>query len=508
MSMPAEIFTSGIALDELLRGLADAPAIVPDGISTDSRTLKKGDVFLACQGATSHGIEFLDQAIAADVAAVVWDSATAVDVDPRLIPIPAIPVEGLAGYIGTIANRWFDTPSRSVRIAAVTGTNGKTTVAYLIAKCLHLLDRKCGYIGTLGSGVDEITGAGGMTTPACVELNTFLAGFREHNVSHAAIEVSSHALEQKRVDGVYFDAAIFTNLSRDHIDYHGDMQAYGEVKARLFLDNDINNRIICIDTEFGMQLAARCSSNVVSVSTKPGRESNDMPFVAVRSAVTNAAGSKIALESSWGPAEIHLQLPGEFNVTNAAEVLALLLSWDIPLDEASAVLGQVSAPPGRMELVKPGQHDQLPAVYIDYSHTPASLDAALSALRSHCKGSLWCVFGCGGDRDRGKRPLMGKITMHLADHAIVTNDNPRSEAPAQIIADITKGMGTDAIVIEDRRAAIAHAVSAAGSDDIVLIAGKGHENYQIIGEQRDVFSDLEIAEANLLTRLHEVETGK
>jgi UDP-N-acetylmuramoyl-L-alanyl-D-glutamate--2,6-diaminopimelate ligase len=508
MSMPAEIFTSGIALDELLRGLADAPAIVPDGISTDSRTLKKGDVFLACQGATSHGIEFLDQAIAADVAAVVWDSATAVDVDPRLIPIPAIPVEGLAGYIGTIANRWFDTPSRSVRIAAVTGTNGKTTVAYLIAKCLHLLDRKCGYIGTLGSGVDEITGAGGMTTPACVELNTFLAGFREHNVSHAAIEVSSHALEQKRVDGVYFDAAIFTNLSRDHIDYHGDMQAYGEVKARLFLDNDINYRIICIDTEFGMQLAARCSSNVVSVSTKPGRESNDIPFVAVRSVVTNAAGSKIALESSWGPAEIHLQLPGEFNVTNAAEVLALLLSWDIPLDEASAVLGQVSAPPGRMELVKPGQHDQLPAVYIDYSHTPASLEAALSALRSHCKGSLWCVFGCGGDRDRGKRPLMGKITMHLADHAIVTNDNPRSEAPAQIIADITKGMGTDAIVIEDRRAAIAHAVSAAGSDDIVLIAGKGHENYQIIGEQRDVFSDLEIAEANLLTRLHEVETGK
>ena len=504
MSMPAEIFTSGIGLDQLLRGMADAPAVIPGGISTDSRTLKKGDVFLACQGATSHGIEFLEQAIAAEVAAIVWDSATAIDIDPELIPIAAIPVEGLAGYIGTIANRWFDTPSRSVRIAAVTGTNGKTTVAYLIAKCLQLLDRKCGYIGTLGSGVDKITGAGGMTTPACVELNTTLAGFRDRNVQHAAIEVSSHALQQKRVDGLYFDAAIFTNLSRDHIDYHGDMQAYGEVKARLFLDNDINNRIVCIDSDFGMQLATRCSSNVVSVSTKLDRKSSSIPFVSVCDVVTDAAGSKISLESSWGPAEIHLQLPGEFNVANAAEVFALLLSWDIPLDDASAVLGQVTAPPGRMELVKPGQHQQLPAVYIDYSHTPASLDAALSALRLHCRGKLWCVFGCGGDRDRGKRPLMGKMVMRLADHAIVTNDNPRSEAPAQIIADITTGMGSDAVVIEDRRAAIAHAVSAAGNDDIVLIAGKGHENYQIIGEQRHVFSDLETAEANLLTRLHEV----
>ncbi len=508
MSMPAEILTSNTTLDQLLRGLGDAPAIVVSGISTDSRTLRKGDVFLACLGATSHGIEFLDQAIAAGVAAVVWDSATTDGVDPGLLPVPAIPVEGLAGHIGTIANRWFDTPSRSVRIAAVTGTNGKTTVAYLIAKCLQLLDQKCGYVGTLGSGIDEIEGAGGMTTPACVELNTLLAGFRDQGVRRAAIEVSSHALQQKRVDGMYFDAAIFTNLSRDHIDYHGDMQAYGEVKARLFLDNDISQRIICIDSDFGAELAARCSSNVIIVSTKFDRESNSIPFVFVRGVVANASGSKISIESSWGTAEIHLQLPGEFNVTNAAEVLALLLAWDVPLDEACSVLGKVTAPPGRMELVKPGQHNQLPAVYIDYSHTPASLDAALSALRAHCAGKLWCVFGCGGDRDRGKRPLMGEIAMRLTDHAIVTNDNPRSEPPAQIVADITKGMGSDAVVIEDRRAAIAHAVSSAASDDIVLIAGKGHENYQIIGAERTVFSDLETAEASLLTRLHEVAAGK
>jgi len=334
---------------------------------------------------------------------------------------------------------------------------------------------------------------------------------------------------------MYFDAAIFTNLSRDHIDYHGDMQAYGEVKARLFLDNDISHRIICIDSDFGAELAARCPSNVIVVSAQFDRESNSIPYVFVRGVVTNAAGSKISIASSWGVAEIHLQLPGEFNVTagskisiasswgvaeihlqlpgefnvtNAAEVLALLLAWDVPLDEACSVLGKVTAPPGRMELVKPGQHDQLPAVYIDYSHTPASLDAALSALRAHCAGKLWCVFGCGGDRDRGKRPLMGEIAMRLADHAIVTNDNPRLEPPAQIVADITKGMGSDAVVIEDRRAAIAHAVSSAASDDIVLIAGKGHENYQIIGAERTVFSDLETAEASLLTRLHEVAAGK
>ena len=508
MSMPAEILTSNITLDQLLRGLADAPAIVPAGISTDSRTLREGDVFLACQGATSHGIDFLDQAIAAQVAAVVWDSATSAAVVPAGLPVAAIPVEGLAGHIGTIANRWFDTPSRSVRLAAVTGTNGKTTIAYLIVRCLQLLDRKCGYIGTLGSGIDEIQGAGGMTTPACVELNSLLAAFRDQGAQHAAIEVSSHALQQRRVDGMYFDAAIFTNLSRDHIDYHGDMRAYGEAKARLFLDNDIKNRIICVDSEFGAELAVRCSSNVISVSTNLDRESNGNHYVFVRRIVTNAAGSKISIESSWGPAEIDLQLPGEFNVTNAAQVFALLLAWDVPLADACAVLGQVTAPPGRMELVKPGQHEQLPAVYIDYSHTPASLDAALSNLRSHCKGKLWCVFGCGGDRDRGKRPLMGKIATRLADHAIVTNDNPRSEAPAQIIADITADMGSDAVVIEDRRAAIAHAVSSAANDDIVLIAGKGHENYQIIGEERIVFSDLETAEANLLARLQAVAAGK
>ena len=508
MSMPAEILTANKTLAQLLRGLGDAPAIVLTGISTDSRTLQEGDVFLACQGATSHGIDFLDQAITANVAAVVWDSATAADVESGLGSVPMIPIEGLAGHIGTIANRWFDTPSRSVRIAAVTGTNGKTTVAYLIAKCQQLLEHKCGYIGTLGSGIDAIEGAGGMTTPACIELNTLLAAFRDQGVRRAAIEVSSHALQQKRVDGMYFDAAIFTNLSRDHIDYHGDMRAYGEVKARLFLDNDINNRIICIDSEFGAELAARCSGNVIAVSTQLGWEGNGTSFVRVCSVDTNAAGSRISIASSWGSAEIDLQLPGEFNVTNALEVLALLLSWDTPLDDACAVLGQVSAPPGRMELVKPGQHEQLPAVYIDYSHTPASLEAALNALRAHCVGELWCVFGCGGDRDRGKRPLMGEIARRLADHAIVTNDNPRSEAPAQIVADITAGMGSDAVVIEDRRAAIAHAVSVAGSNDIVLVAGKGHENYQIIGEQREVFSDLETAAASLLTRLHEVAAGK
>ena len=510
--MPAENLTANKTLAELLRGLGDAPGdapqIFPGGISADSRTLKEGDVFLACQGATAHGIDFLEQAIAANVAAIVWDSATTANVERGLTSVPLIPVEGLAGHIGTIANRWFDTPSRSVRVAAVTGTNGKTTVAYLIAKCLQMLGQKCGYVGTLGSGLDDITGAGGMTTPACVEMNTLLAGFRDQGARRVAIEVSSHALQQNRTDGVYFDAAIFTNLTRDHIDYHGDMRAYGEVKARLFLDNDVQHRIICVDSKFGVQLADRCSGNVIAVSADVERMSNGAAFVFVRGIETSAAGSKISFASSWGSAEIDLRLPGKFNVINAAEVLALLLAWGIPLDEACSVLGRVSAPPGRMELVGSEQHELLPAVYIDYSHTPASLDAALHALRSHCAGKMWCVFGCGGDRDRGKRPLMGEIAMRLADHAIVTSDNPRSEDPAQIIADITSGMGNDAVVIEDRRAAIAHAVSAAGSNDIVLIAGKGHENYQIIGATREDFSDLETAEANLQTRLHQVAARK
>jgi len=498
MSMPAENLNANVTLDRLLTGMAEAPAIPVSGVSSDSRCLREGYVFIACQGRTSHGLEFLAQAVEAKVAAVVWDSSTG---SAPSADIPMFAVEDLASHVGTIANRFFNTPSKRIRVTGVTGTNGKTTVAYLIMQCLRRLGDKCAYIGTIGSGIDEISSSDGMTTPACIDLHRQLAEFSDAGAQHAAIEVSSHAIEQRRVDGMHFDTAIFTNLSRDHIDYHGSMRAYGETKARLFLDYDVKHRIVSLDTEFGQEIADRCGPNVVTVSTRFDRVANGRPYIFVRAIVATERGSKVSVMSSWGAGEFMLPLPGDFNISNAIEVLAAMLCWDVPLDEACEVLGKVSAPPGRMQRVRPDTEADLPAVFVDYAHTPASLEAALRALRQHCKGRLWCVFGCGGDRDRGKRALMGKIAARHADVPVVTNDNPRSEPPAEIIAGILEEMDDDTVVIEDRGAAIAHAVSAAGDDDVVLIAGKGHEEHQIVGKQRLLFSDHNIAWANMLARL-------
>ncbi len=505
MSMPAEILSPNVTLDQLLKGLADAPALPLGGISSDSRQVGKGDVFIAIQGGTSHGLDFLDQAIDAGVAAVVWDSSTG---EARSADIPMIAVSGLATHLGTIANRFFDTPSKRIKVSGVTGTNGKTTVAYLIMQCLRLQGQRCAYIGTLGAGIDEISDPGDVTTPACIDLHRQLADFSAAGASHAALEVSSHALEQQRIDGVHFDTAIFTNLSRDHIDYHGSMRAYGETKARLFLEYDVQHRIVSLDTDFGQELAERCGANVVTVSTRFDRVANGRPFVFVRAVVATGSGSRVSVTSSWGEGEFLLPLPGEFNVANAVDVLSALLCWDVPMAEACELLSRVSAPPGRMQRVCLDSDTPMPAVFVDYAHTPASLEAALRALRKHCNGQLWCVFGCGGDRDRGKRSLMGKIAARHSDHPVVTNDNPRFEKPADIIAGILQGMDQDTVVIEDRSAAIAHAINQATANDIVLIAGKGHEQYQVIGSERREFSDYHVAQATMQARLDAGAPGK
>jgi len=497
MSMPAERIDTQMTLAELLRGIADVPDISVTGIAADSRRLQAGNVFLACQGATSHGLEYIDQAVAAGVAAVVFDSATGSAIEAA---VPMIPLDGLTDHMGEISNRWFDSPSKLIRVTGVTGTNGKTTVAFLIRQCMDLLDQKCGYIGTLGSGFAELEGEGSMTTPPCVELHETLARFRDQGARHVAMEVSSHALEQNRVDGVHFDSAIFTNLSRDHIDYHGTMRAYFETKSGLFLDYDVGNRIVSLDTEFGAELADRCGPNVVTVSTRFDRVANGHPYVFVRAVVANQSGSIISIKSSWGSADISLPLPGDFNVANAAQVLALLLCQDVPLEDACDVLGKVSAPPGRMQPVLITADRKLPTVYVDYSHTPASLEAALKALRGHCKGKLWCVFGCGGDRDRGKRPMMGKVAERLSDFPVVTSDNPRTEDPDKIIVDVLGRMSDGTIAIVDRNEAIAYAISSADISDTILIAGKGHEYYQVIGTERFRFSDVEVAADILAAR--------
>jgi UDP-N-acetylmuramoyl-L-alanyl-D-glutamate--2,6-diaminopimelate ligase len=268
----------------------------------------------------------------------------------------------------------------------------------------------------------------------------------------------------------------------------------------LFTNNDIDHRIINIDGEFGLKLADRCESNVVVVSTKFDRISNGRPFVFARAVVANASGSRIKFDTSWGEVEVNVRLPGDFNVENTALVLASLLRHGASLSEASDALAQVDAPPGRMQAVRASSGANLPSVFVDFAHTPSALEKALNAIRQHSENELWCVFGCGGDRDRGKRPQMGEVAARLADYAIVTSDNPRGEDAATIIGDILSGMNDQAIVIEDRAAAIAYAIDASSDTAIVMIAGKGHESMQIIGEDSIPFSDFEVASANLEAR--------
>lgn len=499
MSMAAAAIRPTPDLRQLLSGLADAPPLPLTGIADDSRRVEPGNLFVAWQGETVHGLEYAGQAIAAGAAAVAWDRSTG---DAALAEgaVPFVAVDRLAAHLGDIANRWYGTPSADLRVAGVTGTNGKTTVAFLLAQALKRLDRPCGYVGTLGHGCDELEADLGLTTPACLDLHRLLAGFRDSDARYAAVEVSSHGLTQGRVDGVRFDAAVFTNLSRDHIDYHADMREYGESKARLFTEFDARHRIINVDDPFGAELARRCPDGLVAVASRgQGRPGAERYVQADRVDVIES-GFRVSIDSTWGVTEITVPLAGDFNVSNVLLVLALLLAWDLSLPAAAEVIGRLAAPPGRLQRVAAAADASVPAVYVDYAHTPAALEAALNALRGHTRGELWCVFGCGGDRDRGKRPLMGEAASRGADRSIVTNDNPRSESPDRIIADILAGMEGGAIAIEDRGTAIAHAIREAGEGDTVLIAGKGHEDYQIIGRTRLDFSDYQCASANLEAR--------
>jgi UDP-N-acetylmuramoyl-L-alanyl-D-glutamate--2,6-diaminopimelate ligase len=510
MSMPAEHLISAPTLADLLQGFAEAPAIPVHGIASDSRLLQRGDLFLAVQGMGSHGLDYLEQARKAGVCALAWDASTGTQ--PMDIGVPMIAVADLAGKLGEIANRFYGRPSEHLDVIGVTGTNGKTTVAWMIAQAGERLGERCAYLGTLGHGIEEVQGAAGMTTPAAVELHGKLAGFVNEGASHAAIEVSSHALSQGRVDGVRFATAIFTNLTRDHLDYHADMGEYFESKSRLFLDCEPRERIVNLDSEYGAQLASTCGQDVVTVSTQFDRVANGRPFVFVRAVVATEQGSAISFTSSWGDGRFTLPLPGDFNVANAMLVLALLLKRGVTLEAACDVMSHVSAPPGRMQRVAVDAVDRSlqcmakdgPAVYVDYAHTPTALEVSLQALRAHCRGKLWCVFGCGGDRDTGKRPQMGAVAGRLSDHIVVTTDNPRSEDAAAIIDDIVAGLPKrdKLTIIEDRAAAIAWATRNAADNDVVLVAGKGHEDYQEAGGQRTRFSDYAVAASALAAREH------
>jgi UDP-N-acetylmuramoyl-L-alanyl-D-glutamate--2,6-diaminopimelate ligase len=472
-------------------------------LTLDSRTVRPGSAFLACRGRTHHGLQFARQAATAGARAILWEPAPGVAAPALDGSVVLVAVPGLSAQAGFIADRFFDAPSASLKVIGITGTNGKTTCAWLLAQALELLGIGASYLGTLGAGRVTALRTSTHTTPDAISLQRELAGERDAGVQAVAMEVSSHALDQQRCGGVRFQIAVFTNLSRDHLDYHGTMDNYAAAKAQLFDWPTLAGRVINVDDEFGLELATRLRSNPTLLLT--ARRNQAVAELGPRylhavSATTSSSGLNLQLQGSFGRAQLHSVLIGEFNSDNLLTVLGTLLALDVPLSRACAALAECSAPPGRMETQGGGTQ---PLVVVDYAHTPDALAKALRAARAHASRQLWCVFGCGGDRDAGKRPMMGAIAAELADQIIVTDDNPRSENPAAIAAAVVGGAGMHGRceVIHDRAAAINRAVQQAGAGDVVLVAGKGHEATQIVGDERRAFSDRAAVAAALRARL-------
>jgi UDP-N-acetylmuramoyl-L-alanyl-D-glutamate--2,6-diaminopimelate ligase len=496
--MPArESQGSGMLLSDLLKGVAAVSGRddrTVNGVALDSRQVRPGYLFMACRGATQRGHDFIPAAVAQGACAIVYEIAEgeAPTLPARSGNVPLVAVADLAHRAGLMAERFYGHPSRDLFVVGITGTNGKTSCSQFLAHALNRDDSPCGVIGTLGNGLVGRLAAGTHTTPDAVTLHRLVADLRSVGARSVAMEVSSHALDQGRVAGVTFSAAVFTNLSRDHLDYHGDMAAYAAAKQRLFHAPDLRYAAVNGDDAFGREILANLRPEVAAASFGlTGPVAGNFPHVQGTILKLGREGLTMSVRSPWGEGTLHSPLLGRFNGSNLLAVLAVLLVTGMPLSEALQRLGSVRPVAGRMECF--GGDGRRPLVVVDYAHTPDALEQVLSALREHCRGQLWCVFGCGGDRDRGKRPLMGAAATRLADRVIITDDNPRSEDPAQIAADILAGItakGT-ATVIHNRRDAIAKSIRHAGADDIVLVAGKGHETTQQIGAHKYPFRDQE-----------------
>ena len=490
-------------LKALLGGAIEVPEDVEVAdLTLDSHAVRRGAAFLACRGRTRHGLDFAREAVAAGARAVLWEPAPGVVAPQFPPPVLVVAVPGLAAQAGFIADRFFNAPSARLAVTGITGTNGKTTSAWLLAAALTAGGRNCAYLGTLGTGLAGHVTASTHTTPDAITLHRQLAALRAAGAQAVAMEVSSHALDQQRCNGVRFQIAVFTNLSRDHLDYHGDMAAYARAKGALFDWPTLAARVITVDDPVGQELAARAPAEGLVVTARrvdPTQLAPGARYVRALRSEHRPRGLELHLDTSWGQARLRSGLLGDFNADNLLTVLGVLLASGFALEPACELLAQCQAPPGRMQLAGGGA---LPLAIVDYAHTPDALENALRAARAHCAGRLHCVFGCGGDRDRGKRAQMGRIAETLADALYVTDDNPRGEDPQRIVADILGGLAEPARaqVLHDRAAAIAAALSAAVAGDVVLVAGKGHEDYQLVGRERRPFSDYAHVRAALAAR--------
>lgn len=476
-----------IRLSQLLQGIVDTPAIDCEisSIVLDSRQVIGGSLFLALPGIGGDGRNYIKDALDNGAAAIMYEADDSTEF-PRT-SVPVVAVTGLHDQIGLILNRFYDFPSRRMRVIGVTGTNGKTTCTQLLTRILDSAGSHCAVIGTLGNGFPDAMVPSTHTTPDVATLHMLLAQFADEGATAVCLEVSSHALHQDRVAGVYFDTAVFTNLTRDHLDYHGDMESYGSAKSKLFAKPGLKHAVLNRDDPYSREIekAVGGAAHIVTY----GLSDAD---VTAKNIKAGHHGIAMTLVTAGGEYPVQSSLYGDFNVSNLLAVAAVLLALEWPAPRIASALSNVAAVPGRMEKFE-GSSSQ-PVVVVDYAHTPDALAQALSALRSHTTGLLWCVFGCGGDRDKGKRPLMGSVASRLADRIVLTDDNPRSEDPESIIADIVAGISSEYLVVRPRDKAIRETMHRADSGDVVLVAGKGHEDYQQIGSEKFHFSDRELVQ--------------
>jgi len=471
-------------------------------LATDSRRVARGDTFVAYPGETQDGRRYIAQAIANGAGSVLWEKR-GFEWNPAW-RVPNLGVSRLRARAGLIASHIYDYPSTRLWMIGVTGTNGKTTCSQWVARALNDCGVRTAVIGTLGYGLRGALQPLVNTTPDAVWLHAQLADFARRGAHAVSMEVSSIGLDQDRVAGVQFDVALFTNLSRDHLDYHRTMRRYQHAKARLFECDSLKHAIVNLDDDFGIELAGRVRRRGLSMLGYGfGRGvsgARRLPRVIGRNLATRAAGVRFDVKTPWGTATVESPMIGGYNASNLLGSLATLLASDIKLKDAVATLARLDAAPGRMQKLGGGS---LPLAVVDYAHSPAALEQVLLALRDLVDGHasrLICVFGCGGGRDRGKRPLMGAVATRLADRVVITSDNPRGEDPLAIIADIRNGARGDCLIEPDRKRAIALALREARRGDVVLIAGKGHETHQEIMGAKRPFSDINVARAALRRR--------
>ena len=467
-------------------------------LTADSRRVQPGDVFVAFPGKQVDGRDFIAQAMANGAAAVIAEAGGDAVAKVGAGDAPIVEVKGLAALSGEIAHLVYGRPSEHLWLAGVTGTNGKTSVSQWIAQAMNALQHRCAVIGTLGNGFLDALDESPNTTPDAITLHAALAGFVARGADACAMEVSSIGLDQGRVNGAAFDVAVFTNLTRDHLEYHGTMEEYAAAKELLFLVPGLAAAVLNLDDPVGVGLAARLKGHVrtIGYTLIDAGDSAADEILHAENLGMGAAGIEFDL------CGVHFTAPvvGRFNVSNLLAVIGALLTRSERLEDIAAALRGIQPPPGRMQAL--GGVDQ-PLVVVDYAHTPDAMEKALGVLRETAAargGSLICVFGCGGERDPGKRPQMGAIAERLADRVVITSDNPRKEDPQAIIDDILAGLQRVPAVEIDRGRAIAAAVADADKRDVILLAGKGHEPYQEIAGVRHAFSDLDAAKSALAGR--------